>query len=307
MNFTNEIWEKYNKRVPELLGITSKIGFLVGAGCIVIYSLMIGNYPKELTLGDGLLFLITAFVAGMYALIFIVSLLCLGIFLSPILKIIFRAIIIISNKYFNENLTIHYDLIRFDWLALVGSLYSLVIMLTLAQKNSLVLFSFPLLSILVYIFFSLFLSCRKKIQALQCQTIELFSNNGKNPSKEKEVNKFRQIQKLSAFMVLVIPFLLGGVNSQLLQGTMRMIHIRTEAATIFLAEPYSTILSNPLVAELPIESKVWKRFDDVTILSAGYGKFSVISKGSEKDAIKLEVPNDKIIVKQNTSLRSFRF
>lgn len=297
MNFIREIWQKYLKRAPEFIGVISKIGLLAGGACIVIYSLTIGHYPKELSLGDGLLFLITAFVAGGFALIFIGSLLCLGIVLSPITRGIFNTIAFLNNKFSKKKLNMQYSLMSFDWLALIGSAYSIIIMGLLAQKNAQVLFTFPLLSILVYIFASLFLSGGKKIREIQCQKIEFLPNNNINQPKEKKLHQLRQMQRVSAFSILILPLLLGGVTPQLLQGTMRMIHIRTESATVFVAEPYATILANPLATELPNESKIWKRFDSVTILSSGYGKFTVISKGSGEGTIKLEVPNEKIVVK----------
>lgn len=62
--------EKQIEIAAKLLSLSAKIGLLIGGTCIVSYLLSNGHYPQGVSVGDSLLFLVTAFCFGLVCIYF---------------------------------------------------------------------------------------------------------------------------------------------------------------------------------------------------------------------------------------------
>jgi hypothetical protein len=87
---------------------------------------------------------------------------------------------------------------------------------------------------------------------------------------------------------------MGGVTSDLLQAAMRFAQIRIERATILVKPPYANLLPAP--KDSPLEN--YKRFENATVIFRGVGNSTLIEMRTEETAIRLEIPNDSIIIER---------
>ena len=80
--------EKNLNLLSACLSIAFKFGVFTGGSCVILYSLRIGHFPQDLSLGDGILFLMAAACFGIVYIFFTISLISLGMLISPLIKII---------------------------------------------------------------------------------------------------------------------------------------------------------------------------------------------------------------------------
>lgn len=101
--------EKQIEIATKLLSLSAKIGLLIGGTCIVSYLLSNGHYPQGVSVGDSLLFLVTAFCFGLVCVYFSVSVTAVGILLSPFFIPVLRSFVWLHGKspikipYWNSN------------------------------------------------------------------------------------------------------------------------------------------------------------------------------------------------------------
>lgn len=95
-----------------------------------------------------------------------------------------------------------------------------------------------------------------------------------------------------------MPMLVGGVSGQLLDAAMRAANVRIEKSTIYVKEPYSSLLPKSLISKSQIAPKEYMAFDGLVVLFKGFGKTTVISFADGVTARKLEIPNDQLIIEK---------
>ncbi|BBP59704.1 hypothetical protein PHLH4_32940 [Pseudomonas sp. St316] len=84
------------------------------------------------------------------------------------------------------------------------------------------------------------------------------------------------------------------MTSDLLQAAMSLAQIRIERATILVKPPYANLLPAP--KDSPLEN--YKKFENATVIFRGVGNSTLIEMHSEETAIRLEIPNDSIIIER---------
>lgn len=280
----------------KLMTLISKTGIMVGGICILGYALRIGHFPQDLTLGDGLLFILAAVCFGLTYIFFVVCLVSLGVIASPAIRLLSK-IYLLSYKFRKTKQPQQvYDFARFNWSYVIFACFGLLFILNLGDHDWNAYWNLPLLSVATYFFYSVYLSTGEKIKALEISLKSVVQMGEIDSSATSKVANLRKAQILSLGVLLVLPIFTGGVTGQLLDGAMRQAHVRIEKATIFVKEPYSSLMPPEARAAVqPIPAQFIK-FDKVAILFKGFGRTTIVSfvdGGAEKQ---LEIPNDQLIV-----------
>lgn len=292
--------EKNIESVSKVATTATKFGVLVGGICVVSYSLKINHFPQDLSVGDGLLFLMAAACFGVIYFFFIASLVSLGITFSPITRFIFKKFVWVTNKFRKQKIEPVHTLAPFEWSAVLFALFSIVIIVALGSQDSTAYWNLPMLSVALYFFYSIYLSSGNKIKSIEMvQNTVLHTEEKKNIAKLGDPEKLRRGQLFSLAAILVMPLLIGGVSGQLLDAAMRAAHVRIEKSTIYVKEPYSSLLPKSLMSKNQNSPKEYTAFDGPVVLFKGFGKTTVISFLDGTATRKLEIPNDQLIIENH--------
>lgn len=291
--------EKNIESLSKIVTAASKFGVLVGGVCVVSYSLKIDHFPQDLSIGDGLLFLMTAACFGFVYVFFMVSLVALGISLSPATRLVVRQILWVINLFRKREIRQLYEFAPFEWLAVLFALFSIIIIFALGNRDPSMYWSLPLLSIGLYFFYSVYKSSDNKLKR-----IEAVENSVLHTAEKEEIlqlgipEHLRKAQLFSIAMILLVPLALGGLTGQLLDAAMRMAHVRVEKATIYVKEPYSSLITKSATAKNRNSPAGYTAFDKVIVLFKGFGKSTVISFQDGSTSRNLEIPSDQVIVEE---------
>ena len=316
MPITTSSFEKNLELISKITTAASKFGVLVGGVCVIGYSLRIDHFPQGLSAGDGLLFLMAAACFGLIYIFFTASLVALGISASPGIRVIFKLIVWAITLFRKRKINFAYELAPFEWLAVLFALFSIVIILALGSHDSDVYWNLPLLSITLYLVYSIFRSIGNKIRKIErIKNSALHTEEKENVAKIGDVENLKKLQLFCLAIILFMPLVLGGVSGQLLDAAMRAAHVRIEKPVIYVKEPYSSLipksaavsqnasnsslLPKSVAATSQNTPKEYTAFDKTIVLFTGFGKTTVVSFQEEGATRKLEIPNDHIIVENH--------
>lgn len=289
--------EKNIESVSKIATTASKFGVLVGGVCVIAYSLRINHFPQDLSLGDGLLFLMAAACFGIIYAFFIGSLVALGITFSPVIRTVFKLMVWGVNRFRNRKAEPLHSLAPFEWSAVLFALFSIIIIFLLGSHDPDVYWKLPSLSVILYLFYSGYLSCGNKIKKIETiKNSVVHTDEKENIAQFGDLEKLRRGQLFSLGTILVVPLLLGGVSGQLLDAAMRTAHVRIERPVIYVKEPYSSLLPKSLISKVRGAPKDFTAFDETVVLFRGFGRTTVISFPDGATMRKLEIPNDQVIV-----------
>ncbi len=289
--------EQNLESVSKIVTAASKLGVLVGGACVIGYSLKIDHFPQDLSVGDGLLFLMAATCFGVIYVFFIASLVALGITTSPAMRVAFKFVSWIVTLLSKRKVDPAHELEPFEWSSVLFALFSIIIILALGSKDSNAYWKLPLLSVVLYLFYSIYMSCGKKIRAIEQITNSALHTKEKGTvARIGDVTNLKKVQLFSLATILLIPLVLGGVSGQLLDAAMRAAHVRIENSIIYVKEPYSSLLPKSVEATNLNTPKNYTAFDKTAVLFTGFGKTTVISFQDGSAKKKLEIPTDHIIV-----------
>jgi hypothetical protein len=278
------------------LTFASKIGILAGGICVLGYSLRIGHFPQGLTIGDGLLFMLAAVCFGMIYTMFVASLVSLGVVMSPVSKLLSK-LYVLSYKFrkVRPPTQVH-EFAKFSLAYLIFAIFGVFFILGLGSHDSNAYWNLPLLSVAMNFFYSGFISTGDKIRNLEISQNSLVKVDEHGDQNSAKIKQLRKSQMLSLGPILIMPMLLGGVTGQLLDGAMRQAHIRIESATIFVKEPYASLIPSVKKSNTQPLAMQYVKFDEILILSKGIGNMTVLYLSDGKSEKRLEVPNDQLIV-----------
>lgn len=297
MPISNSSLEKNIESVSKLATMASKFGVLVGGVSVVAYSLRIDHFPQDLSVGDGLLFVMAAACFGVVYAFFVASLVSLGIALSPAIRFVFKLAQWVGKKFDKHIPEPKHAFAPFEWTAVLFALFSVLIILAFGRENSTVYWSLPLLSVGLYFFYSVYVSSGNKIKKIEVvRNSMVFTPEKENVDQLGASEKLRRGQLFSLATILIMPLLAGGVSGQLLDAAMRVAHVRIEKANIYVKEPYSSLLPDTLVSKGLRKPKEYVAYEGAIVLFKGFGKSTVISFSDGGVARKLEIPNDQIII-----------
>lgn len=290
--------EQNIESVSKIATTAVKFGVFAGGVCVIAYSLRINHFPQDLSVGDGLLFIMAAACFGVIYTIFIASLVSLGITLSPIIKFVFKFFVWGINKCRSHKVEPFHTLAPFEWAAVLFALFAILIILALGTKDSKVYWSLPLLSVALYFFYSLYQSCGNKIKEIESvKNSVVHTKEKENVAQFGDVEKLRALQLFSLGTIMAVPLLLGGVSGSLLDAAMRLAYVRIKKSVVYIKEPYSELLPKTLTSKV-LSPKNFTAFDGTVVLFKGFGKTTVISFSDGAATRRLEIPNDQIIVEE---------
>ncbi len=289
MSSTPGYVEKSIDFLTKTITLTSKIGLIIGGGCIIFYSLINGHYPQGVSIGDGLLFLITALCFGFVYLVFTASLTATGILFSPILKMLLKLGLRLSKSQKNKSLKPALKLEPITFFSGFLGLFGIFFIIILGHKSPIEHAPLALLPLALYMVYSGYTDTTNKIKKLE-RSAKTFTLAGQNFN--NELDGLKQQRLIIGALLIAIPLIVGGVTTDLLKKSMQLAKIRIENATIYVKSPFSNILPNPLDSKL----SDFKKFEHVTITFRGVGSTTLVEASDEDTYIKLEIPNDSIII-----------
>lgn len=292
-------FDQLSKNIEGLLKVmtlASKAGILLGGICISAYSLKIGHFPQGLTIGDGLLFMLAAACFGMIYVFFVASLVSLGVTMSPLIKYLSKMYLWTYKFRAVKKPAQVYDFAKFKFSYLMFALFALLFIFGLGSNDHNVYWNLPLLSVAMYFFYSSYLSSGEKIKNLEISLKSIVKVDEKDNSAISKIENLRKAQVLSLGALLVMPMFIGGVTGQILDGAMRQAHVRVENATVFVKEPYATLM--PITAKSSVQPlpSQYVKFEKIAVLFKGLGTTTVLSFIEGKVEKRLEIPNDQLIV-----------
>ena len=297
MSISTSSLEKNIESVSKIVTAASKFGILVGGVCVITYLLRINHFPQDISVGDCLLFLMAAACFGVIYVFFTASLVSLGITLSPAIRVVFNAFVWGVNIFLKRKAEPAHTLAPFQWSAVLFALYSVVIILALGSQDSTAYWNLPMLSVGLYLFYSVYVSSGNKIKKIEAvKNAVLLTDENENIVQLGNPEKLRRVQLFSLAAILVLPLLIGGVSGQLLDAAMRTAHVRVEKPVIYVKEPYSSLLPKALTSKSRNAPKDYTAFDGTVVLFKGFGKTTVISFPDGTATRKLEIPNDQLII-----------
>ncbi|HEK1686077.1 TPA: hypothetical protein SMR42_002434 [Pseudomonas putida] len=281
----------------KLTGTALKFSIALGSACVIIYALRIGHFPKGLTLGDGLLFMLAASCFGVVYAMFAGCLVSLGIALSIVIRPTFKFIFKCIQKKTNPKKEIKYEMAPFHWGATPFALVAIVLIWLFGQRDIVAYWNLPLLSIALYIFYSI----AKSAGAQYRQHERLLNSAIVTPEKDElqssgKAGKQKSAYLVSVTLVMLLPLVMGGVSGLLIDGAMRMAQVRLEHATLYVKSPYSALIPDALEAKELKTPEGYKAYADITVQFKGFGNTTVIAFKDGALRRQLDIPNDQIIV-----------
>nr|WP_315218814.1 hypothetical protein [uncultured Duganella sp.] len=230
---------------------------------------------------------------------FILSLLGLGITLSPLVRLIFWIASKISPKFAETRGKALYALAPFSWFAGLGALFAVIIITALAQRELPLAWMLPLLSIFLYFMYSIYLSASSQLVELaRVVQSPVDTRLQSDYSTRDKMAKLKVSRWVAPFFIIAVPLLMGGATGELLDASMRAAKIRLESPVVHIKEPYSSLMPKSLVASTIQAPADYVAYEGATVLFNGFGTLTVLSF---QDGIKrrtLDVPNEYIIVER---------
>ncbi|MCT8468466.1 hypothetical protein KZO85_07755 [Chromohalobacter canadensis] len=279
--------------VNKLLNLSFKFGVIAGGAVVLFYSWKIGYFPKDVSLGDGFLFLLLAITFGGVYLFFVVSLTSLGIVLRPlwhVLQNLYLKGAELYKKLKNEPLdypgfTIEKPGFEHFVLAIFGLFF--VVFFGLPEVK--VLGTLILCTWVCALMWSICQQNGREIRELRAEELE-------SDEQKDRLKRLSDAQPIFLGILLVLPLLIGGVSGKLLDGAMRLANVRSDQVTVHIKKPYVKYADEH--GFKGSESRFgadYSKFENSSVLFNGFGKNVVIELYDEGMAPeKLVIPSDHV-------------
>jgi hypothetical protein len=285
--------------ITKVLSLASKIAILIGGACVFVYSVSINHFPRELSVGDGVLFIFAAACFGLFYSCFAACLVAFGVCISPVLKVIVKSSLWVMNRKRKNSLEPIHPLAPFEWSAVVPAILAFILIIGFGHQDSSAYWTLPLVSIALYVFYSIYVSSTFKLRKIEIEKMsvvvleESFAKDAKN-----DPDRLRKNQMFCMALILIIPLLFSGVSGHLIEAAMRFAHVRVDKPVLYIKAPYAKIIPMTYISRDQDVPSEFTKFKDVTVLFKGFGKTTVISFKDGPLSRKFEVPNDFIIVEE---------
>lgn len=287
------------------LGIAAKIGITVGSLILVCYCWSIDFFPKDISVGDGLLFIFVAVGFGTVYLFFVASLTSLGVLLRPLWYVLQSSGIWIGERWAKlRNKTLSYE--PFDLKPgglehLTFAAFGLILVTLFSIKDVSRLPTLLLASFGCALLWSSYQDVDAKLRKIS-------SSPQPSDGERERIPRLEKSKALLPWLIISIPLLIGGVSGEMTSGTMRLLMLRNDDATAHIKKPYATILSTSGITGAKSEiGDDYLRYEHAEILFSGLGSTTVVSlKNLNGSSMKLTIPSDHILFFANHSLQQTR-
>lgn len=276
--------------IDKLLNISFKVGVLLGGAVLLIYCWRIGYFPSDVTVGDGLLFIILAISFGGVYTFFVSCITNLGMWPISLYKNLKAWLPSLYQKFRRGKGRVAKATMGWPELdSIIFALLGIILILGFGWGEYRVLLSLTFTSIFCAILWDLYLRIEKLARSM-IQVSE--ASNVDNQYAKKMLNK-----KYTVLVALfILPLAMGGVTGKIFDGTMRIANIRTDSVSIHLKGEYAILAEDAGVKTR--ESTLGNEFkflDNANVLFEGFGRNVVIEVAGDKNKkIKLVVPRDHL-------------
>ncbi|MFW9082942.1 hypothetical protein ACOI7N_00010 [Pseudomonas sp. P2758] len=281
--------------IIKTLSLSAKIGLLIGGGCIVVYSLINGHYPQGVSIGDGLLFLISALCFGGIYLIFTGLITATGVLLSPVLIPALRLYLRTTEKLSKEKSSLIFEYQKINLATVLFGLSGAIFIYALSRNNLVEHIPLMITPLFQYIMYSTLLDHNKKIKSSIINSKKPKIEHAQKESQTVDIEWLKKTRAMTIGVLIVTPLCFGGITTDLLQTAMTIANVRIEKAVIHVKPPYSSLLPGQTDSKL----ENYKRFENATIIFRGVGNTTLVEIQSEDSSTRLEVPNNSIIIERN--------
>lgn len=274
----DKLSNKLEKTLP-IAKFVIQILVSIGVLAIILYCGSIDYFPKDVTIGDGILFIAASLATSFTYAILVVALFSAGIVISPFI----RWTQLVAHKFFekiNPNFTmrpLNFPHLGWDMLAVV--IFGLIIIFIIALKSASDLSAgFGLLSGVLFMGLA----------------YGFLNTKPYKPSPQNhQFNKNAKIICVSA----IIPLVVMQSQGEILNQAMRLIGVRNENATILISEKQTEFLKENNISPDKIIGKNGAIYKEVVILFQGIGSNTVI----EIKGTRLIVPTNELTIAFKTT------
>lgn len=293
-------FEEHSEKFGKVIAAMLKLAIFLGGACVVAYSLRIGRFPQGLTIGDSLLLVMAAICFGAVASLFVFSLVSLGIMLSPMVRFSFWITSKIIPKFGNAIKKSPYTLAPLSWFAAIGALFAVLIIAGLAQRDIMLAWILPLLSIALYFVYSVSVSSHKQLVELG----RIVDSPVDTPSRtdygtHQRIAKLKVSRLAGPTLIVTTSLFFGGATGEVLDASMRAAKIRIESPTVYIKQPYASLMPKALVSATVQAPTDYVAYKDVTVLFHGFGTVTVLAFRDGPRQRTLDIPNDHLVVERN--------
>jgi len=290
-----------DKKFLELINIGLNTAFKLTAGSgiiiVIIYCIKIGQFPREISFGDGIIFTAISVIFGFFYFVSVYLFICLGAYTVKPMFYICKKIEFFINLYRSKTG--------------LKPKYIRTPVLKTAHNNKLFA-SFGLL----IIFFSIHqwvdvlawltcIFCSHVCLDKYSNTIRIKSNiKNKSPetitSRERSHLQYIESKKIllvCTVVLLITPLIITDIGYTIINGTMRLAKIRDENTTIYVSSPYVELLDEQGIhgAKSTIAGG-FKKYEHSKILLNSFGPENIVEFDINKKRHVLSIPRDKMYI-----------
>ncbi|MEQ9875513.1 hypothetical protein ABRP91_16880 [Pectobacterium brasiliense] len=279
------------------INLAFKIGVAFGGTVLIFYCWRIGYFPQDVSVGDGLLFILLAVAFGSLYLFFVVCLTSLGLVLRPVWHGLQRLLVLLLkgyNKITGKNLEYTPFIIeKARPEVFIFAIFGIFFIINYGFSNIKTLATLILCVWGGALVWSLYQQNSRDIFLLE-------RKGNLTDDDSRRLKNLSSSQPVIISIVLVIPLLIGGVTWKLLDGSMRLINIRTDATVVHIKEPYVKYATEyGLNGEESNFGSEYAKFKNVSILFNGFGRNIVIEMKGLTGAVSLVIPSDYVYIVKN--------
>lgn len=278
--------------IDKFLGLSFKIGLLLGGAILIFYCKEIGYFPADITIGDGLSFIMLAMGFGIVYLFFVTCFTSLGLCLRPEFTIIQQLFLFIANKFNKESSnSSQLEVIKIreaNWSNFVFALFGVYMIYRFTLINTENLIPLGLCTFISACLWSICLDNEDNIRILTKQ--RQLTTQKKTDLALKIKNRY-----IMLIFFVIMPGLISGIFSDMLDATMRFVKIRNDNVTVHIKEPYTINLSEiNLKGSKSSFGENYKKYEHVNILFSGIGKNTVLSikNAQNENFTSISIPSD---------------
>jgi len=311
--------------IPKI-ATAAKLFIFIGVAGVFVYLLKIRYFPRDFSLGDGLLVGMVAVCFGVAYTLFVPLLVLTEIVVSLGVQLVVQLVRALSNEIREskangttsntspKTLKLRWDRIRestiklayretsFEWLAVWIGLVLLIAIRACSCQDSEAYWNWVLFSVMLYFLCSGWFWCDNRIRK-----IKTMNSHDKDTGEEKlatqiQLKKLKKLQMIFLVFFLIIPFFIAGVWERLLNDSMRLAHVRIDNSIVYIKDSYSALFPSSLKLEGSKPLEGFTAFKGVDILFSGVGKATFISFVDGGGTQKLKIPNDYIFIVESDSI-----